>query len=672
MDVTSRNSLFSEIFKIKNGFFLDWQLRYKDSYFFQQAETNKWWGKLTVESKIGINRKVLKKSQMGYGMNEKDLNENKLRRSIKELSDQLISQIAAGEVIERPASVAKELVENAIDANASHIQVRLDGGGIKRIVVSDDGSGIPKDELILAVKRHATSKVRNLGELESVETLGFRGEALASIDSVSSLVITSRIQDGEAFSISEGLVRPAAGKKGTRIEVEDLFYKTPARRKFLKKEQTELAHCLTCIERIALAYPNIEFTVVVDGKPYLSLPSGDLKSRLERLMPKEVRQSHRTIDVQNSLAMLAGWVELPTSARNRTDYQFFYVNGRFVKDRLLMHAVRQAYQDVLYGNNQPAYCLFLSVDPSRVDVNVHPTKSEVRFRDGQMIHQFVFHAVEAALAQTEISELRNLEKPELPNRDDPLRGGASTQPANFVKIGKGPQAGSPQKINQYLEFASPVSPFKPLFSTEQAPQQLPEGPQPLGRAVGQIGGNFIVAENSYGMVLVDMHAAHERIVYEKLKKSFEIHQIPLQQLLIPVVVKVTADQMEAFEDAREELDSLGLELSPVAENQLSLRAVPEILDLHAGSTGEKLVCEVLDDIVKYGKSSAVTDKLNEVLARIACHSAIRVNRALAIEEMDSILRQMENTERADECNHGRPTWVQISFKELNDLFMRGK
>lgn len=605
-------------------------------------------------------------------MTTKNSTENTLYRSIQELSDQLISQIAAGEVIERPASVVKELVENAIDADSQHIEIRLDGGGIKRIVVSDDGSGIRKDELGLAVKRHATSKVRNLGELESVETLGFRGEALASIDSVSSLVVTSRVEGDNAYSISDGVVRPAAGKKGTRIEVEDLFYKTPARRKFLKKEATELSHCLACVERIALAYPNIEFSVVVEGKPYMNLPSGDLRSRLERLMPKDVRDSHRTIEVQNSFAILAGWVELPTSARNRTDYQFFYVNGRFVRDKLLMHAVRQAYQDVLYGHNQPAYCLFLSVDPTRVDVNVHPTKSEVRFRDSQSIHQFVFHAVEAALAQTEISDLRNIEKPELPTKDDAFSNSSGKSAAGFSRSTREKTGSQSQSISSYLDFNRPQEVIKTWPEGKQTKQELPEGPQPLGRAVGQIGGNFIIAENSTGMVLVDMHAAHERIVYEKLKKAFEIHHVPLQQLLLPIVVKVSAEQMEAFEDAREELESLGLVLTPIADNQLSLRAVPEILDLHAGSAGEALVHEVLDDIAKYGKSSAITDKLNEVLARIACHSAIRVNRTLAIEEMDSILRQMEITERADECNHGRPTWVQIPYRDLNDLFMRGK
>ena len=610
-------------------------------------------------------------------------------RGIRELSDQLISQIAAGEVVDRPASVIKELVENAVDAGATSIDIRLEGGGIKRIAVTDNGCGIPREELPLAVKRHATSKVRDLDELESVASLGFRGEALASIASVADLVLTSRVERAEAFSISDGEILPASGLKGTRIEVSDLFYKTPARRKFLKSEATELAHCLTCIERIALAYPGVAFSVTVNGKTILNLPASSTEERLERLMPKDFRDNHRAVDTEVPLGHLRGWTGLPTAARSRPDCQYFYINGRFVRDKTLSHAVRQAYNDVLHGQSQPSYCLFLEMDPTRVDVNVHPTKSEVRLRDSQAIHQFVFHAIEEALARTTIVDPSSGEIVERP-AEPRTAGAASFALSQTYRRGDTGTRGSKSSLEAFLDFASGGSRSASTFPTtiaavklsESSPvrngalnvatQELPEGPQPLGRAVGQVCGNFIIAENAQGMVMVDMHAAHERIIYERLKKSFDEQQIPLQTQLIPLVFTVTAEQMATFEESRQELEALGLELSAVGPTQLSLRAAPQILDAQITQAGPSLVRDVLDDLRRYGISSALTEKRNEVLSRMACHSAVRVNRILTLEEMDAILRQMENTARADECNHGRPTWIQLSAKELDSFFMRGK
>lgn len=632
-------------------------------------------------------------------MEDTTLETRRPERKIQELSDQLISQIAAGEVVERPASVVKELVENSIDAGADSVEIRIEGGGIKRIVVSDNGCGIPKDQLALAVKRHATSKVSNLDELESVSSLGFRGEALASIASVSDMKVISRVAGEDAFSIADGEISAASGNKGTRIEVVDLFYKTPARRKFLKSEGTEAAHCQTVIERIALAYPEVAFLFVANGKPIINLPASSIEERLTRLMPRDFRDAHRALDAKAPALRLYGWVCLPTAARSRADCQYFYVNGRFVRDKVLSHGVRMAYQDVLHGSSQPSYCLFLQMDPHKVDVNVHPTKSEVRMRDSQAVHQFIFHAVEEALARTTIvdpfsGEIMDTALPSSP-RDASAQAPAEA-PAAPPSVNPPPfkyAQPKPSKANTeaYLDFSSPrpksfqnsfpttIAAMKvdqaTLSATHAAPTpapEVPKGPQPLGRAVGQVCGTFIIAENSAGMVLVDMHAAHERILYERLKKSFDERKMPMQDMLIPLVFTVTTEQMATFEDAREELEQLGLELSAVGPNQLSLRSVPQLMINQISQAGPTIVREVLDDFREYGKSTAMTEKRNEVLSRMACHAAVRVNRILTIEEMDAILRQMEQTDRADECNHGRPTWVQLSAKELDSFFMRGK
>lgn len=617
--------------------------------------------------------------------------EHSPKRAIKELSDQLVSQIAAGEVIERPASVLKELVENAIDADATRIEVRLESGGIKRLTVTDNGRGIAKEELPLALKRHATSKIRDLNELEHVLSLGFRGEALASIASVSALTLTSRTQDQScAYSIHEGEVDVAAGTQGTKVEVEDLFFKTPARRKFLKSEATEAAHCKVALERIAIAHPTIEFRLVNNGKPVLVLPIEESRSRVNRILPDEFARAQREVYAETASARVYGWVGLPTAGRARTDAQYCYVNGRFVRDKLLAHAVKSAYADVLHNQLQPMYCLFVDIDPVKVDVNVHPTKSELRFRDSQWVHQFVMHAVQNALAPA-LSAMESdagasdQSQPYTQTVQKPIsEGTGSTHARAFELRSQAAPAYEPSQLNRYLDFyqtkAEPsrgrvipdtVQAIRSGTAFTQAHDQE-QLTYPLGRALGQVGGVFIVAENDHGMVLVDMHAAHERIVYEKLKAQMDAQTLAVQQLLIPLVFQADAEEMATFEDNQSLLLNLGIELEIASPTHLRLRAVPAVLAADIEKTGEALITELLADIKKFGASNLVEEKRNEILATMACHGAVRAHRYLSIDEMNALLRQMEQTERIDQCNHGRPTWVQMSMSDLDKLFMRGK
>lgn len=625
--------------------------------------------------------------------------EHSPKRAIKELSDQLVSQIAAGEVIERPASVLKELVENAIDADATRIEVRLESGGIKRLTVTDNGRGIPKDELPLAIKRHATSKIRDLNELEHVLSLGFRGEALASIASVSALTVTSRTSEEScAYSIHEGEVGVAAGTQGTKVDVEDLFFKTPARRKFLKSEATEAAHCKMALERIAIAHPTIEFRLVNNGKPVLMLPVEESRSRINRILPDEFARAQREVYAETASARVYGWVGLPTAGRTRTDAQYCYVNGRFVRDKLLAHAIKSAYADVLHNQLQPMYCLFVDIDPVKVDVNVHPTKSELRFRDSQWVHQFVMHAVQNALAPalaglsdaTEKESDQGLQNEGGQTSSFDTRGQAMGHPASHAPAFRLRESSAapyePGQLNRYLDFYQTRS-----ESTFQRGHTVPDAVEairaslsqqstadhqalsyPLGRALGQIGGVFIIAENDLGMVVVDMHAAHERIVYEKLKEQMDAQKMAVQQLLIPLVFQADAEEMATFEDNQSLLLSLGIELEAASPTHLRLRAVPAVLAGDIEKTGEALICELLADIKRFGGTSLVEEKRNEILATMACHGAVRAHRYLSIEEMNALLRQMEKTERIDQCNHGRPTWVQVNMSELDRLFMRGK
>ncbi len=596
------------------------------------------------------------------------------RRPIKALPDQLVSQIAAGEVVERPASVVKELVENAIDAGSTRIEIRLDGGGIKRIVVADNGGGIRPEELPLALTRHATSKIANLIELESVLSLGFRGEALAAIASVSDTSIVSRTAEGgSAFRLDAQGLSPAAGTVGTRVEVADLFFKTPARRKFLRSEATELAHCITQVERIAAAHPQVEFQLIANGKTVLALPVTSSHERTLKLMPSEFGPAHREVWAEAPGIRLMGWVGLPTAARARADSQYFYVNGRYVRDKVLAHGVRAAYADVLHGSSQPMYCVFLDIDPTRVDVNVHPTKSELRFRDSQAVHQFVFHAVQAAIAPAAQAGTSLADAPgAVPAA--PVPRAADWAPATGFNLHGDPVARPwtpPQQAT--LGIAQPVSEYLALLANREPPAvAAPAGEQPLGRAVAQIAGIYVLAENDHGLVLVDMHAAHERIVYEKLKSQLDAAAVPQQRLLIPQVFSVEPVDMATLEEHGATLAALGLDVAPAAPTQLALRAVPAAVAGAADTEGPQLVRDVLADLREYGGSRVLAEHRNEILATMACHGAVRANRRLTLEEMDALLRQMEATERADQCNHGRPTWVQLSIADLDRLFLRGR
>jgi DNA mismatch repair protein MutL len=582
-------------------------------------------------------------------------------RPIRVLPDPLVSQIAAGEVVERPASVVKELVENALDAGATRIDVRLEGGGIRRIVVTDDGSGITRDELPLALARHATSKIASLADLENVVSLGFRGEALASIVSIAHVTITSRTAgapNGFVIDGETGNIEPAAGAVGTRVEVADLFFKTPARRKFLRAENTELAHCLTQVERIAAAHPHVEFNVWHDGRVSLALPPATLAARTFKLLPEAFATAQREIARQAGPIALRGWVGLPTAARARADAQYFYVNGRFVRDKVLGHAARAAYADVLHGQSQPMYALFLDIDPQRVDVNVHPTKSEVRFRDSQAVHQFVMHAVSDALAPAAQAPATVASDPIAPVAET-RSGAAGFQGSRQNALGIA------QPVADYLAMLAPDV-LRPGFPASSA---RGEDDLPLGFALAQVSGIYILAQNRAGLVIVDMHAAHERIVYEKLKNALDARDVPQQRLLIAQVFGADALDVATAEEHADTLAAIGLDLAPAAPNQLALRALPALL---ADADGAQLARDVLRDLREHGGGRVLTEHRNELLSTLACHTAVRANRRLTVDEMNALLREMEATERADQCNHGRPTWIQLSIGDLDKLFLRGR
>jgi DNA mismatch repair protein MutL len=583
------------------------------------------------------------------------------------LPDLLISQIAAGEVIERPASVLKELVENALDAGAGRIDIRLEGGGVKRIIVADDGAGIEREQLPLALARHATSKIASLADLEAVGTLGFRGEALASIAAVATVGITSRTATADSASridAETGTIAPAAAGRGTRVEVADLFFKTPARRKFLRAESTELAHCVTQVQRIAAAHPEVEFNLAHEARAVLRLAAGQAHARVLKLMPENFAGAQRRVQAQAPGIGLEGWVGLPSVARSRPDAQYFYVNGRYVRDKVLGHAVRAAYADVLHGASQPAYCLYLSIDPTRVDVNVHPTKIEVRLRDSSAVHQFVLHAVQAALAESARAAAGENPVPatRLADLDIALRTPAP--PAR------------PWGAQPALGIEQPLAPYFALLAETRAPSPPAPGAgddvPPLGFAIAQLAGIYVLARNRDGLVIVDMHAAHERIVYEKLKRQLDARSIPQQRLLIPQVFGADAVDVASAEEHAGTLAAVGIDVAPAGPTQLALRAVPALLAEGAGETGPQLARDVLRDLREYGGSRVLTEHRNELLATLACHGAVRANRRLTLDEMNALLREMEATERADQCNHGRPTWVQLTLADLDRLFLRGR
>ncbi|MGU3625791.1 DNA mismatch repair endonuclease MutL [Comamonas sp. C24C] len=720
-----------------------------------------------------------------------------VRRPIRDLPDELISQIAAGEVVERPASVVRELVDNALDSGAGQITVRLLAGGVRLIAVEDDGCGIPRDELPVALRRHATSKISDLHDLETVATMGFRGEALAAIASVSETSIFSRPAGQDSAYLLDarsGELRPAARNQGTTVEVKELFFSTPARRKFLKTDATELAHCIESVRRHALARPDVGFAIWHEGKLVEqwraagSTPDEALSRRLADVLNDKFVDNSVAVDHWAGPVHVTGRAGIPDAARSRPDQQFCYVNGRFVRDKVLTHAARSAYEDVLHGNKQPVYALYIEIDPARVDVNVHPTKIEVRFRDSREVHQAVRHAIENALAtpraaavveaaaqeaarqpglidestatpvpakaatkptaapawpQTRMSfgepaignPVRDLaklwepmreataetspapapqmataapapagataEEPEsatgattitnttaMPSpvpqpEDEGIRLRPSGQSSYFQRKAPAPQMQEAQAATVIVAAAQPSATARPTAEAAMPAAVATQQPAtaaadstpvwPLGRAVAQLHGVYILAENSQGMVIVDMHAAHERIVYEQLKNAVNTEngdeQIPSQPLLIPATFAATPEEVATAEAHAETLLTLGMEVSPFSPKTLAVRAVPATL---AQGDAVELARSVLAELAQHDASTVVQRARNEILATMACHGAVRANRKLTLDEMNALLRQMEVTERSDQCNHGRPTWRQLSMKELDALFLRGR
>ncbi|MDB5856721.1 MAG: mutL [Ramlibacter sp.] len=600
------------------------------------------------------------------------------RRPIRELPDELVSQIAAGEVVERPASVVRELVDNALDAGASQVTVRLLAGGVRLICVEDDGGGIAREELPLALKRHATSKIGSLADLESVATMGFRGEALAAIASVSEMSLLSRQQDqATAFLLDAGSgeLRPAARSTGTTVEVKELFFSTPARRKFLKTDATELAHCLEAVRRHALARPDVAFTVWHEGKLSEQWRAGSREQRLADVLGDEFLAQSVAIDLVAGPLRITGRAGIPDAARSRADWQFAYVNGRYVRDKVITHGARSAYEDLLHGQRQPVYALYVAIAPERVDVNVHPTKIEVRFRDSREVHQAVRRAVEIALSapraalagapvQQEIAAPAPAfvpwRQPSMPLGNVVSDVGALWSPVGWV----GESHPSDARSAGVAESAGVAARTQPTDS-----QALPEGDWPLGRAIAQLQGIYILAENAQGLVVVDMHAAHERIVYERLKTQMDAQAIRSQPLLIPATFSATPAEVATAEACEATLEALGLQITPFSPRTLAVRAVPAALA--NGDAGE-LARSVLAELAQHDASSVVERARNELLSTMACHGAVRANRKLTLEEMNALLRQMEETERSDQCNHGRPTWRQLTVRELDALFMRGR
>ena len=613
------------------------------------------------------------------------------RRSIRELPDVLISQIAAGEVVERPASVVRELVDNAIDAGARQITLRLLGGGIRLISVEDDGCGIPAEELAVALKRHATSKIVNLQDLESVATMGFRGEALAAINSVSEMSLSSRTEEASSAFILDGQtgeVKPAARAIGTTVEVKELFFSTPARRHFLKSENTELAHCIEAVRRHALVRPEVSFAIWHEGKivaQWRSHPGeAGWNQRLADVLGEEFVASSVNIDFRSGPVHVRGRAGTPDAARARADQQFAYVNGRFVRDKVITHGARSAYEDVLHGHRQPVYVLYLQMDPTRVDVNVHPTKIEVRFRDSREVHQAMRHAIESALAVPRaqlLSTTSAIAQSNVPSTASSSAPAQNTWAQRAMAFGANRLNEDPARAMADLkalwsnppqvEEESPAgfSSVKIQFQTAPAVASQGEHEWPLGRAIAQLQGVYILAENTQGLVVVDMHAAHERIVYERLKQQLDTTQIPSQPLLIPASFSATPQEIATAESCADVLMQLGLEVSALSAKTLAVRAVPTSL---AQGDCVELARSVLAELAQHDAATVVQRAQNEILATMACHGAVRANRKLNLDEMNALLRQMEATERSDQCNHGRPTWRQVGMRELDALFLRGR
>ncbi|MFT5691469.1 MAG: DNA mismatch repair protein MutL [Oceanicoccus sp.] len=615
---------------------------------------------------------------------------------IKLLSPRLANQIAAGEVVERPASVIKELVENSVDAGATRIDIDIEAGGVKLIRVRDNGSGIDQEDMPLALSRHATSKIADLDDLEKVTSLGFRGEALASVSSVSRLTLLSNTQqqgagwkaqtEGRDMQVEVG---PSPHPQGTTVEVRDLFFNTPARRKFLRKESTEFKHLDEVIKRQSLSRYDVGFHLNHNGKAIHSLKPCTSQIECERRVASvcgpAFMQNALHLDTEASGLRLWGWVALPTFSRSQADLQHFFVNGRVIRDKLVSHAVRQAYRDVLFHGRHPAFVLYLELDPSVVDVNVHPTKHEVRFRDGRMVHDFIFRSLHRLLADVRPDDQL---QPTALNMSEPAIGGVAagefqSQNAmsfNPIRNGFSQQPAAGQVREQLVGYQSlygnntsgrggsaPISTDHKLNTLNEGGEQsdIP----PLGYAIAQLKGIFVLAENAHGLVLVDMHAAHERITYERMKSAREGAGIQTQPLLVPVSIEVSQHEADCAEAHHDFFDSVGILVDRAGPESLLVRQIPVILQ---SSDVDQLLRDVLSDILEYGSSDRIQAHIDEILSTMACHGSVRANRRLSIPEMDGLLRDMEDTERSGQCNHGRPTWTQLSLEELDRLFLRGQ
>jgi len=606
--------------------------------------------------------------------------------TIRVLPDVLISQIAAGEVVERPAAALKEILENSLDAGATEIQVDLEQGGIKRIRVADNGSGIPRDELALALTRHATSKIASLAELEQVASLGFRGEALASIAAIARVQLTSRSAESEHAWVlqAEGgqlsAPAPAARATGTTIDIQDLFFNTPARRKFLKTDATEYAHCAEAVRRLALANPQVAFTLSHNGRVQLRFNVEPARTRVRQVLGEAFELNTIAVEAAAGALRVSGWVIRPGAATASRDSQHVFVNGRYVRDKLIVHALREAYRDVLHHQLNPAYCLFIELPPDGVDVNVHPAKTEIRFRDSRGVHQFLFHAVERLLS-TPVTAGSAAAAPDTASPD-------TASPGAFTPAWRTPQQASmPLQVNEAMAFYAPLAahPYSgaPLGQgsgvrgqdseglVAPAAQPIPDGVDapPLGYALGQLHGVYVLAQNAQGLVLVDMHAAHERVVYEKLKTALDARAVPAQTLLIPVALTVDARDVAEISPHLEPLRDIGFEVSITSPTSVAVRSVPWLLK---DADPVELTRAVLAEVAEFGVARLLAERRNELLATLACHGAVRANRHLTLPEMNALLREMEATERAGQCNHGRPTWFQVSLKELDGMFMRGR
>ncbi|MFZ9127958.1 MAG: DNA mismatch repair endonuclease MutL [Pseudomonadales bacterium] len=616
---------------------------------------------------------------------------------IQRLSPRLANQIAAGEVVERPASVIKELLENALDAEATRIDIVLEAGGSKRMLVRDNGRGVPADDLKLALERHATSKISEQEDLEGIATLGFRGEALASIASVSKLVMTSNASDEKAGwcvrSAGESMqseLSPAAHPRGTTVDVEDLFYNTPARRKFLRTEKTELARIEDIVRKISLSHPKVQLSLTHQGKVVrqyaAAMSMNERELRVKQALGPAFIEAAMYFEEERGGMRLSGWVATPRYSRSQADQQYFFVNGRSIRDKVLSHAVRQGYQDVLHYGRHPAYVIFFELDPRHVDVNVHPTKHEVRFRESRGVHDFIFSTIHQVLAKSQAGgEFARAADDafQMDGREAPSWTGGASQ-RSLSLSGAGPSAANIASALQFLALAKPNQ--NPAFEAdgqvaqidEEAPSWLAQssvvgaeehGIPPLGYAIGQLLGIYVLAQNAAGLIVVDMHAAHERITYEQMKQQMDRTGVTRQPLLVPVSVSLSTREVAALEAHLDDLSMRGLVFEIASEESIIIRSVPALIQR---DQAEQLVRDVAADLVEFGQSNRLQEERDELLATMACHGSVRANRRLSLQEMNHLLRLMEETERSSQCNHGRPTWFQISLAELDSLFSRGR